>query len=711
MKIITKLLAVVLAFSGFMQTANAQEGFRCGADQQRHELISQYPEVLEEEAKLDAFTKQFAANYSANQREFDYVIPIVFHIIHRGGTENITDAQVLDQLRILNEDFQKLNADTSLVIPEFKNLIGNAKVEFRLARKNPDGVATNGIMHYYSSQTFQGQSNFSKMNPWPRDKYLNVWVVDKMQGGVAGYAYYPSSVDVQPISPAMDGIIILNDYIGSIGTANASRSRALTHEVGHWLNLKHVWGDNNDPGDACGDDDVNDTPETKGWDYCPSAVNSRVCDTTVKENYQNFMEYSYCSRMFTAAQVVRMHAALNSPIAGRNNLWSPENLLATGTDTYVEPYSAPIADFSVNRFYACVGEPVLFRDNSYNAEITERLWTFSNADSVNATNATVNVRFYLPGWNNVTLTVKGNDGESTTTKALVYVFPEAPYALEVPVYEDFETDFQYNDNWASINIDRDQPEFHLVKNVGHSGNQSVLLDNYYSRYEHNIDELISPKYNLSTLTNTNAKISFYYSLASWNPNFSQWFYDSLVVFASKNCGNTWLRLDDYGTNAVVNAGYVPTYFIPTKDQSFWRKVSITLPGPSSANNLRVNGVNFKITVYGAHNTNNFYFDDWNVGMADEPNYNTVGIGDVEFTSNLAVFPNPFDNQVTVMGLEDKKHNISIVDIAGRQVYYGEGLMPAEGMINIDLANVATSGIYFVRVSDGKLSGNFKLVKN
>lgn len=715
MKIFTKLFATALVFSGLAQTAMAQDHdhLRCGADQMRKELIRQHPEVLEHEAQLAAFTKAYVAEHRnvGNQHrdsrgdmsDNKYTIPVVFHIMHRGGTENITDGQVFDQMRILNEDFNKLNADTASVTPIFRPLIGDAGITFCLATLDPNGQPTNGIQHYYSSQTFQGQSNFSKMNPWPREKYLNVWVVDKMQGGVAGYAYYPGSVAQQPLNPTMDGVMILNDYIGSIGTANDFRSRALTHEIGHWLNLPHVWGDNNEPGDACGDDGVEDTPETMGWDYCPSLAQASVCNDTIVENWQNFMEYSYCSYMFTHDQVLRMHAALESDISGRSNLWSQENLIATGV--CMEPTSKPTADFSVNKFYVCVNEPVVFNDDSWNARVDSREWTFTNADISTSTDSIVTVKFYNPGWNTVTLNATNQHGTGTTSMALVYVYDNA-IEFTTPTFDNFEQDYTFNDYWASVNVDRDEPTFkHYTGASRPGGNKSIQLNNYLARYEQNIDEIISPAYDCSGLDNLNAKVSFYYSLATWNNNFALPFYDSLVVYGSKNCGTTWSRLFTDGTNNVVNAGYVPSYFIPGSDQVFWKKVSVNIPGPSSNNNLRVHNVHFKIQVYGAHNTNNFYFDDWNVGETP------VGIDDADLTSRLEVFPNPFENQVSIAGLADVKHSVSIVDITGRQVYYAEGLTPVNGLVTLDLANIATGGVYFVKVSDGKSNGNFKLVRN
>lgn len=127
----------------------------------------------------------------------------------------------------------------------------------------------------------------------------------------------------------MDAIVAIHGYVGSIGTGNNFVSRVLTHETGHWLNLQHVWGSTNNPGVACGDDGVGDTPLTKGFTNC-NLSNAIICTPGIKENIQNYMEYSYCCKMFTQGQRSRMHNALNSNVAGRDNLSSNANLIATG---------------------------------------------------------------------------------------------------------------------------------------------------------------------------------------------------------------------------------------------------------------------------------------------------------------------------------------------------------------------------------------------
>ena len=263
-----------------------------------------------------------------------YVIPVVFHVIHNNGIENISDEQIYDQIRILNEDFSASNPDTSDIIPEFKNLIANCEIEFRLATKDPNGNCTNGITRHLDTSTNTGNHSVKSIVHWDPSRYLNFYVCIEA-AGLAGHALMPSQADS---FPQWDGIVMSHFYIGSIGTSTPQRSVVGTHEVGHYLNLQHIWGGNNVPNfpylpvglpsNCSSDDGVGDTPNSIGWSSCNLSANT--CGEL--ENVQNYMDYSYCGAMFTNGQKQRMHDALNSQIANRNNLWSSSNLSFTGID-------------------------------------------------------------------------------------------------------------------------------------------------------------------------------------------------------------------------------------------------------------------------------------------------------------------------------------------------------------------------------------------
>lgn len=257
----------------FSVSNQAQELKHCGTDEAIRQLYTAHPELLQ--AFIDN-ENSYNAKISAGKNILSttvYTIPVVFHVLHQNGSENISDAQIIDGINILNRDMRKLNADTINVTPKFRPLVSDIRIVFELAKLDPQGNCTNGIDRIYTSKTNYGDDS-AKVNPWPRDKYLNIWTAKALQQGWAGYAYYPSAATGSLV--VHDGLMILSDYIGSIGTSNVNKSRTLTHEVGHWLDLGHPWNTtiniSINVGLACGDDLVFDTPITKGHTTCPNLL-------------------------------------------------------------------------------------------------------------------------------------------------------------------------------------------------------------------------------------------------------------------------------------------------------------------------------------------------------------------------------------------------------------------------------------------------------
>src|SRR6218665_212025 len=293
-----KKLVLPLLLSALPAILPAQN--RCGLLEAQEYVFSQAPTARQRvQELLDAASAegQLQARTSAAG---NYTIPVVFHVLHMNGPENISDAQIQDQIDVMNRDFNKQNPDTVDVVSQFQNLIGNPGIEFRLATLDPNGNCTNGITRHYDANTNWTVNSANYIYTWPRSRYMNIYVVKAMPPGVAAYAYYPGTVPA-----AMDAIVVQHNYVGSTGTSLPGNSRVITHETGHWLNLEHLWGSTNQPGVACGDDGVNDTPVTKGFTWC-NLANPVVCTPGVVENIQNYMDYAYCQRMFTPGQCTRI---------------------------------------------------------------------------------------------------------------------------------------------------------------------------------------------------------------------------------------------------------------------------------------------------------------------------------------------------------------------------------------------------------------------
>lgn len=256
-------------------------------------------------------------------------IPVVVHIVYRTSAENVSDAQVQSQIDVLNEDFRRQNTDVANTPSLFASLTADVEVQFCLATRDPQGNPTTGITRTQTTKTsfdiYSDDVKYSSRggkDAWPTDQYLNIWVCN-LSGGLLGYAQFPGGG-----SAAEDGVVINYRYFGRGGSAQApfNKGRTATHEVGHWLNLRHIWGDA-----QCGDDYVADTPPQEGPNYgCPTFPHPSCGNTS--DMFMNYMDYGddHCLVMFTQGQKNRMRAVL-SPTGYRAGLLSSPGCTAPGS--------------------------------------------------------------------------------------------------------------------------------------------------------------------------------------------------------------------------------------------------------------------------------------------------------------------------------------------------------------------------------------------
>ena len=315
--------SILLAFS----FASAQQR-NCGT-MERLEILKSEDPLLEErmkknEVKLQKWIKD---NANTNAKSTVLTIPVVVHVVYYNSTENISTAQVQSQIDILNEDFRRMNADASNTPLGFQSVAADTEIEFCLASTDPNGNSTTGI-----TRTSTNQSSFSYNNDgvkysssggidaWNTSEYLNIWVCD-LSSGLLGYAQFPGG------NASSDGVVCDYAYFGNIGTASSPfhLGRTATHEVGHYLNLRHIWGDSN-----CGNDYCNDTPEHSGSNYgCPNYPSTSNCsgNGSYGDMFMNYMDYTddACMNMFSQDQKTRMIGAINTYRSGllNNNACQP----------------------------------------------------------------------------------------------------------------------------------------------------------------------------------------------------------------------------------------------------------------------------------------------------------------------------------------------------------------------------------------------------
>lgn len=246
-------------------------------------------------------------------------IPVVVHVLHKTAAENISDSQIKSQIKILNQDFRAKNSDVSKVPSVFKPLVGDAQIEFKLATKDPSGNNTTGIVRKSTTRSFFTSNDEMKFaatggsEAWDASRYLNIWVCTLVgsSGTLLGYAYLPGVPD------SIDGVVILNSAFGTGGTASApfNKGRTTTHEVGHYLNLQHIWGDRL-TGSCSDSDSVSDTPNQFSSNGGTPTFPSISCGNNPNGDlFMNYMDYvdDAAMFMFTKGQVSRMQAALTGP--------------------------------------------------------------------------------------------------------------------------------------------------------------------------------------------------------------------------------------------------------------------------------------------------------------------------------------------------------------------------------------------------------------
>jgi PKD repeat protein len=664
------ILSLICAYS-----ASAQEIKYCYTTQVYREVLKQRPELLQVQKELENFTEQYVAHHAADVTGTVLVIPIVFHIIHNNGPENISEAQVLDQVRILNEDFRLLNSDTSLIVQAFKPIAADCEIEFRLATLDPNGNCTTGIDRIQSALTYNGDDG-SKLDPWPSNMYLNIWTVhDLGSSGAAAYAYYPGFAP-----PGADGVIAIHNYIGSIGTGDAGRSRVLTHEIGHCLNLAHVWGSTNDPGVACGNDGVSDTPETMGWVTCN--LNGSICNSPLLENVQNYMEYSYCCLMFTQGQKTRMHAALMSSAGGRNNLWQTSNLIATGTYGSPAPLCAPIADFTVNDSIFCTGDSVKFYDFSWSGHPTSWNWNFPGGIPSSSTDSFPTVVYPSAGTYDATLTVGNTTGsDSKTATSLIFVASSTGQA--VPFTEGFENSFP--GTAGIINTDNGNT-WEQVNNTSYSGTQCMRINNYSGNSTGAIDKYISPVYDFTGIVSPTLTFRVAYSQRTDTSR-----HDYLSVYYSLDCGKTWTwRYTRQGSGLATvpphSGAYTPA------GASDWRLDHVSVPIFADKPSVRV----MFVAISGRGN--NLYIDDINLNgnLASYTGYN-------EALSSLQLSPVPSQGQIDISFSLDKTSDVSleVFDLPGKKIAVIANQKYNQGKHDLNFDGQLPDGIYFLKVMIGE----------
>ncbi len=702
-------LALLFSFTLSAQEAHVH-GPWCAADKEHQKLKDKYPSIEETER---AYMKQLAEIIRNTPREEGEVlrIPTVVHVLHERGPENISDAQVYRAIQLMNEHFRKIAPDTTEVIPEFKDIHADVGVEFVLANKTPNGECTNGINRIATAFTDDDRSGRTKFEGWPRHVYMNVWVVRNIGadptgvGTTLGYATLPPGVD-EPFLAFFDGIVILSTAMGDIGTANLNYTTTLTHEAGHFLNLIHTWG----PGvvaTACGNDGLADTPETPGRFGCPTPAQATICNEGVVENYQNYMDYSSCTFMFTEDQASLMRATLASPVAGRSFLVTDAAHQLAGIDSDDPEICAPQTDFFANRYSSCIGSNIRFTPNIGRATADTYQWSFPGGEPSSSEEESPVVTYAEAGWKTVTLTAANESGSDTKTEEFaVYIQPAENLSGEdiggqFLIKESF-WDFTHIGDGFTI---APANENSLVSGVNWAHSPVGCLDqgsiklNLFDTPTPERYSFMTPRYDLSDMPE-GSTMSFKYAYATQaNLGLTD---VQFRVYITANCGaSRSLRFSRTNQTELVtggNFGGIP--FEPDGDPSLWKTVVIPI------NEFSVDGIQFEFEVIGDFGANNFFIDNITIGTS------TVSTDDESPLGEVNLFPNPAKDfaQLDLNLNAPSEVGVRIFDITGKQVQQIQSQMLPGGKntLRINTGSLG-AGMYTVKVLGNGIDRALKLV--
>lgn len=697
------LIAVLLCFFVFVQAQNLR---KCSTMEGLEAEKILNPERAADLTRIETFTQKWIQeNGPAKEQMTVITIPVVVHVLYLPGVpqSNISEAQIFSQIDVLNEDYRRLNADTTLTPDVFEPFAADAEFEFCMAQQDPNGLPTTGITRTPTTVTsFNTLTNDAKFdatggyNAWPADDYLNIWVVPGLDDGLTlGYAQFPGGAD------ATDGVVIGYRYFGRVGNLEVpyDEGRTTTHEVGHWLNLRHIWGDD---GGSCSQDDlVNDTPRSGDAYYgCPTGSPNTCTDspTDYPDMFMNYMDYcnDNCLNIFTNGQKQRMRALFSPggarysitqsvgcvPVEqGANDAVLVELLepVGTGNCTTVEPVITVQNLGTEGLFYFIV------EYNFTGGPVQTYEWTGS-------INSLGSAQITLPPINTVATGIIHNlhiniispnglpdfnpdDNEDT------YTFATISGGSALPFFEGFEPGTNFN-SWFDSNPDG-LITFELTNTAAATGTSSVFMNNFIYNASGATDEFVLPHVNLSA-SNPYLHFDMAYALIQ-----AAGTSDVLQVLISTDCGATYTNIYTKAGEPLSTASPTGASFVPTSGQ--WRTESISLAAYQGVRNAVLKFKQIRGTG------NNLYIDNLNITDG------AVGIAqpDAQQPAALRLYPNPAKEQAILQYYAAQPGNALIVvtDLSGRTLQtFDLSLQAGSNNTVLPLQNLA-NGMYLVTLTN------------
>jgi hypothetical protein len=712
------LLTLATAFCCSLAVlAQAPPQRTCGTLEHHEYLKQTRPNYQQDLIQYNQMIDQYLADQAVSKTAVVTVtIPVVVHVVYQNATENISNAQAISQVQVLNDDFAKLNADAIKVTqPTFSTVAAGAQIRFCLAQRDPLGNATTGVVHYSTTVSTFGTNDNVKNSAtggataWDVTKYVNIWVCD-LGSSLLGYGEFPTG----SLSNTW-GLVLNYRYTGSGGSAQSpfNLGRTGTHEFGHCFNLFHIWGD--DGGACSGSDQCADTPNQASEHYGPFAQGSIQTDACSPSSpgtmWMNYMDYTDDNSMymFTAGQVARMEAVVNT---------APWNILASSNGC--TPVTA--LDASISSIIA----PVNGSSNCNNS-VTPKI-TLNNAGSTTITSATILYRMdalatQTLNWtgslasatstvltlNNYTglsnaahtfsATVTNPNGSADANSAnnsltSTFTVISAPAGAALPFVERFDGVTFPPTGWVQINTNTLDAAYKWTRFANTTGIPVVptttacaKMDNFAGTIDivGQKDALRTPALSLAS-ANSSVRVVFDRS----HRRYSATDIDSLNIYISTDCGGTYTRLyTKGGTQLATVAATLTTAFTPTSNAQ-WVRDSVSL-----AAYVGQPSVYLKFESRSGWG-NNLYIDNINVS-----NLTATGIETLEQSLPvLDIFPNPnagiFSVNISNVN-KDANVTISVLNAIGQVMSSPLNFKgSANGAHSVNLSHLS-NGVYFITI--------------
>jgi hypothetical protein len=667
---------------------------RCFTTEKMAEAVKANPDIRKRraltEARINRYITQEQESFKGRNSPPVYTIPVVVHIIYRTNAQNLSNQRVYDQLQVLNEDYRRTNSDASNIPSDFATIVADTEIEFCLATKDPNNNTTTGITRTQTTVTNigGGSSYYSTaaggINIWDPTKYLNIWVCE-LGGGLLGYTYTPGGAP-----NGADGVVIGYQYFGTTGASSPyNGGRTTTHEVGHWLNLEHVWGGGN--GGCNQDDGVSDTPlQDQSNGGCPTHP-SASCGSS--DMFMNYMDYvnDNCMNSFTVGQKTRMRAAIDiarpglltsqacviaNDDAGISEINNPSGTICSATFTpevTIKNYGASVLTSAVIS-YQIDGGMTMTQNWTGSLTTTQTALVQLPQQTVAGGAHTFTVSTSLPNGN------ADGDGANDQTSAS---FTISAGGLALPFMEGFEGTTFPSTGWSATNPDSDVT-WARTTTAAKTGTASMFMDNWDYPANGEQDWITLPSLDMSNSATVTMNFELSYALYS-----ATGYSDTLRVWASDDCGQTWTQMYEKAGNLLTTVAALSTVeFVPGTGD--WRQETIDLStyGNSSDVQLRFEHV--------CDYENNLHIDDINI--TSTPALNVVSI---EKKGALNVYPNPTTGELNVdvkLATQDEIV-ITVYNALGQEVSQVKDAKVLGGNYKLDFSKLA-KGIYHIQVVGG-----------